>query len=900
MKNKLVYLPLAIILAFCLFSFILDSGLVDPIIKKQVAYNRLFPQEKVFLHLDKNFYTAGEDIWFKAYLLDAGTHQPDTLSKTLYVDLIKPDQTTVIKRHMLEVKNGMAHGDFALPEQLPSGNYKIRAYTNWMRNFDHDFFFNQQISIYNYKLPNDFWTVESMIRSFESKDSIVVKLSLKDEDNDPIQSTAYSYTVKLNDNSFITDGVLAFNNKGESVINFTVDNDSPYEYVTVTLVNENDGREFVVAVKGEKPNIKFYPEGNDIIAGIPNAVAFKALDNAANPLEIAGEVLNEAGDIITKFKTAHQGMGVILLKPQKNEHYHVKVRYKNNYFEYPLPKVKNSGMSFSAINNYDENLNLRFYKHDPNDQLGENFALIAKMRGKVYWASQLSIKKDISLVTIPKSSFPTGVLHLTLFDSNSRPLQERLVFINHNDFLTIDLQIDKEKIEPRDEVSVSIRANDYQNKSVTANLSAAVVDLNQVDTSFTQNIISYLLLASDIKGKVHDPSYYFKDKSIERQQALDFLMMTHGWRRFKWEDILKQEYMVLEFLPEKGFSICGKALKAWNDKPASESQITFTIFGDDPDFIMLQAEEDGSFCFRDLDFTDTVSVLIQTANKRGNNRDMKLNLDSGKYPDIKPAYEKISMNATIENYIEQSRKREQIARAYGLSGMDRVLDEVVIEAEKEKAGDNQYKIYGQADASLNLEEIGIAGFTNVIDFLQGQVAGVQVMGSGANARIVVRGGGGGYFSGIDAPPLFLLDGMPVDQELIANLNINTIETIDVLKTPATTSVYGSRGANGVIAIYSKKGEYAVEKPMGILNMQYMGYYVPREFYSPDYDTDDDRHAMPDHRSVIHWEPVITTDSSGRASFRFHHSDLKTKVKVYVQGISQNGKPGVAEISYEVR
>lgn len=105
-------------------------------------------QEKAYLHLDKPFYTAGEDIWYGAYLVDGASHKSNAESTVLYVELIDTD-LKVISHQALKLENGQSRGDLHLPESLTTGKYRLRAYTNWMLNFDPSYFFDQEIAIYN-------------------------------------------------------------------------------------------------------------------------------------------------------------------------------------------------------------------------------------------------------------------------------------------------------------------------------------------------------------------------------------------------------------------------------------------------------------------------------------------------------------------------------------------------------------------------------------------------------------------------------------------------------------------------------------------------------------------------------------------------------------------------------
>ncbi len=104
--------------------------------------------EKVYIHTDREYYTAGDDIWFKAYLVDAQTNLLNNSSNNLHVELITP-QAQVFNAEVVNLTNGTGTGDFRLSDSIPAGNYRLRAYTNWMLNFGNSFIFEKNITVYN-------------------------------------------------------------------------------------------------------------------------------------------------------------------------------------------------------------------------------------------------------------------------------------------------------------------------------------------------------------------------------------------------------------------------------------------------------------------------------------------------------------------------------------------------------------------------------------------------------------------------------------------------------------------------------------------------------------------------------------------------------------------------------
>jgi hypothetical protein len=117
-----------------------------------IAYDQIIkeaiPQliEKVYLHTDRTYYYPGDDIWFKAYLIDACNGMLTNHSENLHVELISPSRE-IISGRIFKLEGGLGSGDFKLPGTLSQGRYRLRAYTNYMRNYSDLIFFNKEINI---------------------------------------------------------------------------------------------------------------------------------------------------------------------------------------------------------------------------------------------------------------------------------------------------------------------------------------------------------------------------------------------------------------------------------------------------------------------------------------------------------------------------------------------------------------------------------------------------------------------------------------------------------------------------------------------------------------------------------------------------------------------------------
>ena len=399
---------------------------------KFLAYQVALPQEKVYLHLDKPYYIRGEDIWFKAYVFSAELHTPTAISQILHVELISPSGI-IIQKLVLKIFNGVAIGDFKLSNQLSPGQYQIRAYTRWMRNFDEDFFAQNRFS---------------------------VKEEVPKEER---QSDSLQKFQKLS----------------------------------------------------EITQVDFFPEGGDLLDGISSKIAFKAIDNYGLGIPIRGWVIKEESDTIGTIQSIHEGMGSFMLTPQQGIQYRALVEFPDgSRAGYNLPKSKTQGLGLRVRNTQEEHLFLTVF----TNQKGKNpFTLIGQLRGKVYLVhtAQVSLEKTLTL-KIPKIDFPSGIMQLTLFDQQNRPQAERLIFINHQDHLKINLKSSETTYQVRDKIHVEIEVTNKANLPVMGNFSVAVTDKNLIKQAGSKaNIITYSLLSSELKGYIYQPNQYLQDNSFK-------------------------------------------------------------------------------------------------------------------------------------------------------------------------------------------------------------------------------------------------------------------------------------------------------------------------------------------------------------------------------------------------
>ncbi|MBC6606144.1 TonB-dependent receptor plug domain-containing protein [Hymenobacter sp. BT188] len=654
-----------------------------------------------------------------------------------------------------------------------------------------------------------------------------------------------------------------------------------------------------------KTDVQFFPEGGNLVAGLPTVVAFKATDEYGRGITVSGQISDDQGQAAGTFKSLHAGMGTVLLTPQPGRQYKAAVVLPGGArAEYPLPAVAASGFVLK-VTQTKEFVYVGVQRQTAaGNAPAENVTLLAHVRGNVAYAAngQLTGSEGYA-ARIPKAKFPTGVAHFTLFDGQGVAQGERLAFIDAQPGLQVRITPDKATYAPREKVNLTVAVTDGAGQPVATQLSLAVTNALATGTNEAPQttILTHLLLTSDLQGYVENPGYYFQNKNPETDQALDHLMLTQGWRRFVWKEILTDKKPPRPFALEQTLSVGGQVVRP-NEKAAGVSQLTIFQAGG-RGMTIANTDTDGSFVVGGFQGKDTARVVVQARKERGgSNLLIKLN---PRWPEVTaltwplPAEPQPAVTA----YLQQSQKQQKAERQYRADTAKTImLKGVTVAGRKPAPRPDARRIYGQADVVLRTDDIpGSSSFFSVLQLLQGRVAGVQVSGSAPNFQVQIRGGTS--ISGSNSP-LFVLDGIPVDIDAVNTIPVTDVETVEILKGPSA-AIYGSRGAGGVIAIFTKRGnsnyDYSKTPAPGIATAMLPAYYQAREFYAPRYETAArPAQQRPDYRSTtLYWAPTLRTDATGQAQVSFYCSDDASTFRVAVEGLSNAGTPGVGTGEFRV-
>ncbi len=902
--NRRLLLLLPFIISVLTFGFIQEDEPLKKIISQIEKYRTEYPQEKVHLHMDKPYYAIGDNIWFKAYVVNAEMNELSGLSKILYVDLIN-EKDSVKQSLKLPLNLGLAWGDFTLSDSLKEGNYRIRAYTTWMRNFGEEYFFDKTFTVGNSIANNVLTNVDYTFSKVGNSEKVVANVQYTDLEGLPLANRDVNYNVNL-DFRNVAKGKGATDSKGNIQISFV--NSQPFilksgKILTTISLDEKTtvAKSFPIKSTSSEANVQFFPESGDLVAGIRSRVAFKAVGADGLGIKVTGYLTDKENTKLAEFESEHAGMGHFRIHPIANESYTAHVKFEDGSEKiFPLPRILLQGYVLSVNNNEAENLSITITTSEVL-QPDAKFTLVAQTNGVVHFVAKNKLEAQSFTATIPKKRFPTGILQLTVFSPANQPVAERLVFINHSDFLKINLNASKSEFAKREKVKLVLDVKDSKANSTIGSFSVAVIDETKVPfaESAETTIISNFLLSSDLKGFIEQPNYYFTEIDAAKIRQLDNLLLTQGWRRFEWKNILSNSFPNLAYQPETNMEITGR-VKALNGKPVTGGKVT--LFSSSGDVFLMDTLTDakGEFKFQNLTFSDSTKFIVQARNER-DRKNVEIELD--RIPaqlvtkNKNEAMLEVNVNQSILPYLRNSKNQFEELRRYGLVGKSIMLAEVkVVEKKPVLKNSSNLNGAGNADAVIKSEDLQNCVF--LAQCLQGRVAGIIVNNgivySVRSMNSSLRG---------PVPMQIVIDGMMVEPDFLSSINPNDVESIEVLKSGANTAIYGMRGGGGVLVINTKRADlnkdYRTYAP-GIVSYNPKGFYKGREFYAPDYADPKINTKIADLRTTIYWKPNIVSDSSGKASVEFFNGDGAGNYKAIVEGIDVNGKVGRQIFRYVVK
>lgn len=869
MRVKLIYIGLLSFTLTALFSFSgkdEEPDFVSDVFSRFYSYLDNFREEKVYLQTDKPYYSAGENIWFKGYLVNAATLRPESFSNFIYVELIDREDSIISRVKIQRDSTGFS-GHINLDQEIPTGDYNLRAYSQWMRNNSSDFFFSKNIRIGN--------RIEELISLQTTYGDLIdgqveVNINFSDEHSLPVSDKKLEIS-GLWSGSRKRKMSLTTNSQGNVSFDLPVDTVNHLPEVLDVIL---DMEEYKFETKLYLPcfskdfDMQFFPESGVLLDNGFQCVAFKAIGTDGMSKKVSGKVYSQKGEEIAKIKTTHKGMGKFMLYAVPGDSYYAIVQSDQGVEKrFDLPQLETEGVALQ-LNFFREKINYSIINQLPN-QLHPLYLLIHS-NGKPFVVTPFN--SLIGQVAI--SDLDPGVFSFAIIDSLGNVYCERLFFKEPSSFPTISIQSDQEAYGKRELVNLSFKLQSEQGKTSEGAYSLSVTDSHFVrKDTINDNIISNLLLSSDIKGYIESPTSYFINDSVASEVKLDLLMLTQGWTRYSTSDLLKGQQEQGDYLMEAGQTLTGKVVNFFG-KPAKDRDVFGLVNGN---VIATKTDSYGKYVFDGIGFQDSVTFVLRAQKKRGI-VDVEIVPDVETFPEPNTHFVRKGSREqrTIQDdYFDQSK-----LKFFSDGGMRHIyLDEFTVKAKKKKSDSSRGYFSGMADSEVTSEQLDKMRGRNMLTILS-TIPGVNVIGN----QVTIRNNQGA--------PLILIDGVPAfgGVEDIESMITDDIDYIQVFKG-ATASFFGAGSSNGVISFSTKRGTTsAVKIPISMATVTPLGCQKPEQFYVPKYDVKSIRNnPNPDLRTTIYWNPTLSTDSSGVVNVEFYTADPSNDYSVVLEGITKEGE-----------
>ena len=848
------------------FSSLSAQTMQDTIIANFSLMERI-PKEKLYLHLDKPFYGAGEKIWFKGYLVNATTHQDNSQSNFIITELINRSDSIVERKKIRRDSLGF-HNAFTLPATLPAGDYYLRGYSNWMLNEDPDFFFSRNIKIGN-SIDN---TIVSSIEYQQEDDThYTAKIKFTSNVQAVFENTTIKYLYlengkiknkgkkKTDENGWISISLPDL--KSPAARRIEVEFDDP-QYIYK--------RTFHLPVFTNDFDVKFFPEGGALLSIPHQNVAFKAQGADGFSKEVEGFLFNSKGDTLTNFRSEHNGMGIFTMNPVNNETYYVTVRTNDSITKrFDLPAIEPKGISI-AMSHYKQEIRYEIQKTEATEWPQKLF-LLAHTRGKLAILHPINPKRTFGKMN--DSLFTEGITHFMLIDEQGNALSERLIFVPDHKPNQWQITADQPTYGKREKVSLQIAAKDNEGNPVEGTFSVSITDRKSIQPdSLADNILSNLLLTSDLKGYVEDPAYYFLNQDARTLRSIDYLMMTHGWRRHKMENVLRTPSLNFTNYIEKGQTISGRIMGFFG---ANVKKGPICVLAPKYNIIATtETDEKGKFIVN-TSFRDSTTFLVQARTKKGF-AGVDILMDPPQYPVATHKAPYLNGAATfMEDYLMNTRDQ------YYMEGGMRVynLKEVTVTAKRERPSSKS--IYTGGINTYTVEEDRLQGYGQTAFDAASRLPSVTITNG---SEIHIRNN--------SEPAIIVIDDIVYEDasDILKDIQVSDMSSISLLRG-ADAVILGPRASGGAVVITLKAPRNLPARPaQGIITYTPLGYSESVEFYHPTYETPEKKNAQrSDFRSTVYWNPELRLNAEGKATIEYYTPDSTAPEDIIIEGVDKNGK-----------
>jgi hypothetical protein len=819
--------------------------------------------EIAYIQTSKDIYETGEDLWFKVYLLNSQYLVPSLLSKTLYLQLLDENTRKVFWQEKYEIQNGSVNGRVYLESAMKEGDYLLAAYTsNSFVNSSSEF-----KAIMKIKIKTDISSSPPIIAKpdkliYNERDTIRINVSAFLHDSTSADITA----TLVHENKRIQKVEATMDSIGYADITFNPCGISNDLQVIINVKNKYGNETLTVPVPQKPRLIQFmtFPEGGNLISGIQNKLAYKAVNKKGEPVNISGTLF--ADDIpVKEFKSTHAGMGCFIFTPESGKKYFVRMTEPAIDSVFVLPEIYPSGIALQLVKRDKESLYFNIIQ-SPGIDPGDIF-LRVQCRGIVYALTSARLNNKLR-IKVPLAGLPQGIAEVTLF-KNSLPVAERLVYVNKDQKLNIKTEISKSIYPTRGKANLKISVTDENGLPVIANLGISIFDKLYENSSESNNILSHYYLNTELKGRIYDPSYYFSSTGKDREDALDLLLLTQGWRKYTWsEDNLRvygnsRQQIVSD-------EVSGTIYYPHRKKKIPKKEVFAIVFSPNLDStnVVIPADSAGEFVVSTglLKKWESDYVYLKPLGPPGSQYSYQ--------PNDPLALREFTLGIKITDPFEIINKK--------LGDYEFIYPITELQQEISNLPDSFITRKGL----INIKPVTIRSKKQNI--IRGKYMGTLDSIAGANDYVCPYGVLNCQRHPPDAPEIIVQGAGHYNPKPVPG------------KQYVVAYNYGTPGEYYRPITY-RLHRYSEEDLLKLNNYSRVkAYYGSREFYQPNYDKDMIDTNIPDYRNTLLWAPSVFTNVMGEATLSFFCSDINTDFVGRIEGVGGDGLLGTGFFKFTVR
>ena len=837
-------------------------------------FNSIFPQEKVYLQFDNTSYYTGETIWYKAFVVNASTLQRAE-SKVLYVDFISPTGV-VLEQQKLKIVGGQADGTIILVDgstsqarevrgtmNYPSGFYEIRAYTNYMLNFNPETIFSRVFAVYE----------RPKMEGYYFEESPVIKLH-KTDLNEPRPEPE----------------------------------------------------------KLRRINCTFYPEGGHLVKGQPNRVAFKVTDDTGLGIDAKGTVDGTR----TKVSTQHDGMGSFTVTPG-DRRISVTLTLDGKNHTFTLPAAEKEGISMIVTQGSKDKLTIEL--NNTPSLTGKTLGMALTCRGEIVDFCTIETGQGRTQTTRSMDGIPEGVCRINIFDADGTLYASRALY-HHSQALKIpriEVTPDKKEYAPFERINLKFQLKDGQGNPFRDRFCLSVRDTRGQGNILADDLRTSLLLSSDLKGYIENPSWYFDTNDADRDAALDLLMLVQGWERYDWQTITGQKEYRERHRVERSLTLNGWIMNSNGRKPLKDVEVLAALTPTDKSQLetyTYTTDTSGYFGFDiGVEYYGKARFTIDAHAKRNRliGPSARIVFDRSMLPAIR-AYqpqELVFTGLTPASAKGKKRKKEAdkyptiididkgillpdvdieeervLTDYYAFNAYD-VVKDVEVELDKGEYSTDLYGYLVEKGYSVShiLRRVIVSGLMEMMDTLMLCINGFEpffyvhdshnylhtgrFVSSSADDRLEIDTKDIKSIMIYDRP-MWLWDIYQNCPLYMDYLN-KTMQNIDFERLTADRRLLIDVLIKEPEELSTRDDRFKINKRITTVD----GYTSPYAFYAPEYPNGPIAGDV-DYRRTLYWNPNVISDSIGQASVEFYNNSITEHFNVSAAGITPSGIPYILD------